>query len=558
MSYLLESLGRGLLGQLLDAFRNQLPGSDDEPTSVLARRLADSPASTDLALRLAVGYLREQRLAEARVCFERARASDDQSAQALIGLACVFDELGRLDLAQRELLAARELDPLDPAISFAIALCHERDGDEPAANDEYGRAIELCPRLRNAHERRAALAVRRADWENAIVSYERLADLESGDLDVLITLGALLLAADQPAPAIERFQRALLIEPECTEEPIQLAEQFTEEGRLAEALRTLEKLVEKYPGVSEFRVHLADLHAKTGDDPAAVAGYRAAIELHPGFLEANVKLGTQHLRHGRYEDAAQAFNCAVEINDRLLLAFAGLSVAQARAGRRGESMETLGLAASLEPNSTLLFAEAARLHLRAVAAARQSDDNPPRPDAGDLIAEAHRRHRQALLTSPRRADLHYRLGVLQRHIGAFSEAMASYQRALDCNPSYVKPAIRLGLCLRERDRADEALAVLDRVFRHSRREIAAHHRLALLFSQRNQFDLALERFESSLPRELEADAFRANLTTALQSVGMVDRAAATWQAICETGDTLADSRDGARLEATQPADGEVF
>lgn len=44
MSYLLETLGRGLLVELLSAFENQLPGFSEEPEP-LRDRLAASPSS---------------------------------------------------------------------------------------------------------------------------------------------------------------------------------------------------------------------------------------------------------------------------------------------------------------------------------------------------------------------------------------------------------------------------------------------------------------------------------------------------------------------------------
>ncbi len=558
MSYLLETLGRGLLSQLHDAFRSQLPAEDELDLPELITRCADSPRSADLALRLGMVHLRAMRLSDARACFERARGIDPQAPYPTLGLACVFDELGRDDLAVGELLHARELDPQDPAITFAIAMCRERSGDEAAAISEYARAIGLCPRLRNAYERRAALAIHRSQWDDALRSYEHLNGLDPGDVDVLLTLATLHLAARQPASAIERFQCALLIEPDCTEEATRETQQLCQNGRTDEALAAFESLVEKHPGVSEFRVHLGDLYARSGDDAAAIASYRAAIELHPGFIEATVKLGTQHLRQGRYEDAAQAFNRAVELNDRMLLAFAGLCVAQAAAGQHSAALETLGLAASLEPNSTLLLSETARLHLRATqmrdAAAIPRDRASPPHDARveDWMNEALRRHAQALLRWPRRADLLYRHGVLLRHQGAFDRAQRAFCDALQVQPTFVKAAVRLGVCLRERGRVDEALDTLRHALFVSPETLQTHYRLALRFAQRAQFDVALDHFEQDLPADIARD-FRANLTLALQSVGMVDRAAATWRCFCEVNEAqLAETR-GVRTAPTPHA-----
>ena len=120
MSYLLETLGRGLLAELLSAFENQLPGAADEEPEYLQSRCSKSPTSVDLAVRLGVSCLRRMRLVEARQAFENALALSPPSSQPALGLACVYDELGRLDQTLRYLSIAQAHDPDDPAIAFAF------------------------------------------------------------------------------------------------------------------------------------------------------------------------------------------------------------------------------------------------------------------------------------------------------------------------------------------------------------------------------------------------------------------------------------------------------
>lgn len=540
MSYLLEALGRGLLGQLLDAFRGQLHEDETETLETLQRRREDCPTSADLATRLGLVYLRELRLADARTAFETAVELSDGATAPLLGLACTYDDLGQIDRALHCLGRAQAHDPTDPAIAFGIALCHERRGELEAAVANYERSVALCPGLRNGYERLAAIAVSRGDWPLATTCYERLARLEPGDLDVLMMLAALHLQADRPFDAISGFQQALLVEPECGETPGVSATELAENDGVQEAITALEALVEKYPGVSEFRVHLADLYARTHNDDGAIHQYHSALQLQPNFLEATVKLGTQHMRQQRYAEAAQAFNRAVELNDRLLTAFVGLGVAQHAGGRAEEAAATFDLAIGLAPNSTLLFSEAARLHLRAE---QRRDRRRPGcdldapgddvPDSEELLSEAVRRHRQALIACPNHADLHYRYGLLMRHVGDLDEAICAFRSAIAINPVYIKALIKLGISLKEAGRSDEAIEVFQRALSLRPEYVDMHYQLGLLFAQRNRFDLAVEQFEQSIegnPRNL---SFRQNLALALQNIGMVDRASATWRAICE-------------------------
>jgi superkiller protein 3 len=535
MSYLLETLGRGLLGRLLDAFESQLPSSPED-ADTLALRQRHATTSFDLALRLATAYLREARLSKARDAFEQARHLDGPAHLPALGLACVYAELDRLDRALHCLSRAHADDPGDPAITFAIGLCLEQQGDCDAAIQSYTRSVDLCPQLRNAYERLAAIAVHRGDWYEAHRCYAQLAQLEPDDLDVLLTLANLHLQQGDTADAVEVYQRALLIEPESATETLDDAE-LEDDGQLRQAIVALEKLVGKYPGATEFRVHLADLYVKAGDDHRAVAQYRAALDLQPSFLEATVKLGTQHLRRQRYEDAAQTFNRAVELNDRLLTAFVGLGVAQHVAGSERDAQATFDLAASLAPNSTLLFSETNRLHLKSLRrpgdTAFACDQPLPGPGQDEYLVEAIRRHQQVVLTCPHQADLHYRHGLLLRQIGDFAAAQQAFREALAINPSYVKALVKLGITCRELGQPEEALDIFRQVVSLDEQQVNLHYELALLFAQYNRFDLAVERFEASLTGKAGGREFRHNLALALQNIGMVDRADATWRSICE-------------------------
>ena len=104
---------------------------------------------------------------------------------------------------------------------------------------------------------------------------------------------------------------------------------------------------------------------------------------------------------------------------------------------------------------------------------------------------------------------------------------------MEINPSYTKALIQLGLSLRELGKSDEAVKVLSRALEASPDTVELHYQLGLIFADRHELAMAVERFEAALrldPRNLD---FRANLALALQNMGLIDRAAATWDALCD-------------------------
>ncbi|RMF81662.1 MAG: hypothetical protein D6744_06865, partial [Planctomycetota bacterium] len=382
----------------------------------------------------------------------------------------------------------------------------------------------------------AALAIVRRDWRAAADRYAALAELTPDDLDALLTLATLKLLEGEAQAAADLFQRALLIEPDTVGEVDHPPADPNDEHALQEAIATYEELVRRHPGVIEFHVHLADLYVQADEDEAALEQYQLALEHHPTLLEATVKIGTQHLRRGRYDQAAQAFNRAVELNDRLLVAFAGLGVAQHAADRNAEALATFDLAAGLAPNSSLLLAESTRLRVKAVRGHSMSTAQTTRvrtsaAPAGidEHLAWALEHHEQRLRARPHDADLHYRYAMLARHVGDFGAALTSLREATRINPAFSKAQIMLGVALREAGDGYGSIEAFRRAILPDEDSIELHYRVALAFSRRTQFDWALLRAED----DPDCDpALRPTLGLALQTVGMIDRMAASWNATC--------------------------
>jgi len=248
-----------------------------------------------------------------------------------------------------------------------------------------------------------------------------------------------------------------------------------------------------------------------------------------------------HERH--YLEAAQWFNRAVQLNDRLLASYVSLAVAQHACGQIEQAAESLEMARSLEPNSTLLFSEVAGLQLKAsmspptgrsaIAAGLDQARRRDAHDAAVLLDEQIRRHQRAVQHSDNHAELHYRLGVLLRQKECFDAAIEQYRQATAINPVYARANIKLGLALKERGCEQEATETLQRALRVGPEDMTLHYRLGLLFSQRAQFELAVEHFEHKTAEDGQHLAVHGNLVLALQNMGLVDGAAATWQAISE-------------------------
>ena len=276
----------------------------------------------------------------------------------------------------------------------------------------------------------------------------------------------------------------------------------------------------------------------------AMEAYSRAVELNPDYLEATIKVGVSRLREGKYVEAAQAFNRAIEINDRIVSAYLGLVVAQQALGRSKDALASLEMAAEVEPNSTVLFSEMARLQLR-VSVAEQArkylspraiaaaPDGPPDDDVSAMVQRQIANLRSSLRQHPNHADLHYRLALLLRHEDDLTGAIEALRHAVSINPQYLKALITLALTLRQTGQTDEAMNVLKRALEVDPKSVELHYQLGLMFADKNEFAVALDRFEYAAGKEPRNLDYAANVALALQNMGLIDRAKASWQTLCD-------------------------
>lgn len=541
MAYLLEILGRGLLAELSAAFRDRLADDSESDTRTLESLIQKRPNSAEVNFRCGVRALREQRVVDAERFFCHALEFEPAHVDALVGSACARDETGRLSDAIERLRDAAALVPDDPAVLFALGFCLEKSGATDESESIYNRTIDAAPQLRNAHERLAAIHMRRGDVKRAIDRYEHLCWCEPGDIDFTLALANAYLTAGMHEKAIQRFQFALTLDPDNWELRNDVVSAYQQAGRLDDAIARMQHMIAEQPGFADNHLRLGDLFAQAGDSAKALSEYNHAVNINPDYLEALIKIGATLLREGRFTESAQSFNRAVELNDRLLIAYVGLGVAQLEIGKREDAMASIEMAAGVEPNSSLLFSEMARLQLKA-SAGRQVEKyvDPPSVEVqsagaatADMIDEQIERHRSAIEKHPNYADLHYRLGLLLRSRGDLSAAIDSFESAVAINPNYVKALIKLGIAYHERDQHDLAIAQFKKAVSADPRIVDLYYQLGLIFADRGQFSLAVEQFEHAIRLAPENIELHANLALCLQDMGLIDRADACWKMLCE-------------------------
>ena len=547
MAQLLEILGKGLVGSLWSIFgRNLQPYKGD--TRLIKIHLQERPEDDDLLLKAAVSFYREGLVEKANEYAQSLVQRQPERLEGQLIQACVLEGLGRrADAADVLQKLIEKATPTDPGLYFALGFLYETIKNEQQASYYYHEALEVMPTLVNSHQRLAAIALRHQQMDTTISHYQALCKIEPDDINNRVLLAGLYLNNGQARKAVAEFQIAMTIEPDNWETENEMVRACIKAGDYKKAIELLEEHLEKHGEFPDTYLQMAELYGRQGDDVKARQYYQKAIEIHPGYLEGMVKFGTYHLKMGRFLQAAEWFSKAIDVNDRLMNAYIGLAVAQYHTEQSNKATETIELAQAIEPNTTMLFAEVARLELKASAAREAKDYLNPAVDqrqlAKELLAVQAERFTTALEEHPERADWHYRYGLLLKAQGETAAAADEFRLAVKINPDYVKALVKLGLALKELGENDEAKSCLERAVTLKPEFTDVHYQLGLIYADQARYRLAIEEFEETLHGSCGHVDAMAAMAQALETIGLHDESQASWQAIIE----LAPESEQAKL-----------
>ncbi len=225
------------------------------------------------------------------------------------------------------------------------------------AIDQFERALDRDNQYAPAHaglaESYRRLYIREKDeqrLEQARLSAQDALRLDDRLPEAHITLGSILTAAHKPNRAIERFQRALELNPRNGEAFEGLAQAYDELGRFDEALATHHQAVQLRN--SDWRAHhqLGAFFFKHRMYGQAVESFRRVTRLTTENAQGYVNLGAALQKLGSLVEAQRAYETAIRIEPRPK-ALANLGKIRYDAGEYERASELFLQAVDAEPNN---------------------------------------------------------------------------------------------------------------------------------------------------------------------------------------------------------------
>lgn len=228
---------------------------------------------------------------------------------------------------------------------------------------------------------------------------------------------------------------------------LQAAMAHQQAGRLSEAAKAYNRLLQQMPGNFGCIYSLAMIHAQQGNLDSAADMFRRAAQIRPDLLDVHYNLAVALSMAGRYKEAALSYERVLKINPRHANARNNYATTLLQAGRPADALrqydELISLASASADayNNRGMALQALRRSEEAVADYDKAINlNPNFAEAyvnrGNALSDLHRTedalasYRKAVAVRPDFADAYNNIGNIFYNLGSYQEAVAAYDKGL--------------------------------------------------------------------------------------------------------------------------------
>jgi tetratricopeptide (TPR) repeat protein len=175
------------------------------------------------------------------------------------------------------------------------------------------------------------------------------------------------------------------------------------------------------------------------------------------MAEAHVQLGNVYLNEHQFDKAMQQFEITAKATPPDPRGFMGIQSVKLLSGHSTEAIQGLQDLVSKNPSDMSVRFELA--NFQATAAAIPSNQ----PNAKQLMQQAADNYKEILKTNATSTAIWFRLGLVQRSLGQFDAALASFEQAGNANPKFADTFLQQGVLLDAMNRKKEAMDAYNKV-----------------------------------------------------------------------------------------------
>ncbi|MGY0691767.1 tetratricopeptide repeat protein [Virgibacillus sp. FSP13] len=256
-----------------------------EASTILQELMQQYPRESEIKIMLADIYVELENDEEAINLLNNIKEDDESYLESLIQLADLYQAQGLFEVAEQKLLSAKQLNPTEPIIDFALGELLFSTGEYKKAITHYEKVIEVTSEIANVpiHVRLAECYAGTGEYEEALTIYQ---DVDNEDSDTLFKYGLTAYQAGRRDISIKAWEQVIEIDPYYHTVYYQLAKAYEEEEMPIEAYNTAKKGLQVDEFNKELFFYAGSLAHQVNEDGESEKWIREAIALDPDYKEA--------------------------------------------------------------------------------------------------------------------------------------------------------------------------------------------------------------------------------------------------------------------------------
>jgi tetratricopeptide (TPR) repeat protein len=212
------------------------------------------------------------------------QAPSDSSARQL--LAAALARQGKLQLAEEQLVTAKQLAPREPSIPIDLAQVDRAERKWPEAQKEYDLALKLDPHNTTALSQRADLQIVRNQSSQALSDVQQFVTANPDNANGHVILGTVNFQLKNYGASQAEFERAIQIDPNNSQAYLRLGKVFQVEGQTDLAIARYQKALDLQPQFPALATLIGNLYLNRQDLATARKYFAQALASDPNFAPA--------------------------------------------------------------------------------------------------------------------------------------------------------------------------------------------------------------------------------------------------------------------------------
>jgi len=336
----------------------------DWPQSMAAfeKALEVNPEGEDARLGLARVLLAQNDLEGARRITDAILSSGTKVKDAAYLAARIARRAGDLEAYKNAWQVVLEQDPKDRAALYQLGLIALEQGDIEAVEDYAARLQRIYPEAAEGRQLEGFVLYQKGEFESAIISLQE--SLRAGEhIQTHQYLGLSYFRLNNLELALNHFQKMLDLEPGNLPGRILVGTTLLRQKRPQEAAFEAEKAIVLAPGNPAGHNLLGSALAAQGKYEEAMEAFDVAIDLDPSQSMLYVKKGLIEVGQGDLAGGEEALRQAVEVSSEVIGPRLLLADFLQRKGETDKALAVLEEGLNNEEKDALYLNRMAQIHL---------------------------------------------------------------------------------------------------------------------------------------------------------------------------------------------------